>query len=132
MKLILDAPYNNDWKHGYLVTNPEGRKTVILYNSQKSRSSVSYARYLLSTWLGKYIDTSLHVDHIDGDKTNDSLLNLQLLTPKENNKKTAKGKTYKEFICPVCSTHFRLEARQSHKITPCCSRQCGGKKSHWK
>jgi hypothetical protein len=84
MKIILDTPYKEHWKSGYLVTNKENRKTVILYNNKYNRSSVSYARYQMTVFLGHYIDKSLHVDHIDNDKTNDSLLNLQLLTLKEN------------------------------------------------
>lgn len=87
MKIELDLPYKKDWRFGYIQTNPEGRKTVILYNNKTSRSSVSFARYQMAVFIGEYIHPQLHVDHIDNDKTNDSLLNLQLLTLKENNTK---------------------------------------------
>ena len=75
----------------------------------------------------------LVVDHIDNNKTNDLIENLQILTPKENNQKSfLKGETLFEFKCPVCKKIFKLTARQSHKKEPCCSRKCGGIKSHWK
>lgn len=84
MKIELEEPYKSDWKHGYIVTNRENRKHVILYNSPKDRSTVSYARYLMACSLGKYIDDGFEVDHIDNDKTNDVLSNLQILSKKEN------------------------------------------------
>lgn len=83
----LEYPYSTKWKKGYIVTNPEGRKTVILYNSQKDRTSTSYARYIMSVHLGRFLTPSEHVDHIDEDKTNDDIDNLQLLTQTENSKK---------------------------------------------
>ena len=47
-KLILEEPYKSIWKHGYIVTNKENRKTVILFNSKEDRTSTQYARYLMS------------------------------------------------------------------------------------
>jgi len=131
MKIDLQIPYKKDWRAGYLVTNPENRRTVILFNNKKNRSSVSYARYLMACHLKRYLTLNEHVDHIDNDKTNDTIPNLQILTQAENSKKAAKGKTYRDFICPVCQKEFQLESRQSHKNQPCCSRKCGGIKSHW-
>ena len=129
MKIQLEYHYSQDWNKGYLVTNSENRRTVILFNNSKHRSSVSYARYLMSIILKRYLTKEEHVDHIDNDKTNDILTNLQILTPKENNRKSfLKGETLVNFICPICKKEFKLTARQSHKKEPCCSRQCGYKK----
>lgn len=96
MKIDLQYPYTQDWKNGYIVTNPEGRKTVILYNTQIDRSSTQYARYLLSVSLKRYLTDDETADHIDGDKSNDDLGNLQILTRTENIKKSAKGITITE------------------------------------
>lgn len=132
MKISLLPPYSNDWRFGYIVINPESRKTVILFNNSKDRSSVSYARYLMSTSLGRYLTNEEQVDHIDDDKTNDVISNLQILTAKENMAKCIRGETLVDFKCPVCSKGFQLTARQSHRINPCCSRHCGGKKGRLK
>jgi len=132
MKIELQNPYAKDWKRGYIVINPEGRRTVILFNTCQDRSSVSYARYLMATHLKRYLDQHEHVDHIDNDKTNDVIENLQILTQAENSLKSAKGETLFSFMCPVCAKVFTLTARQSHKINPTCSKRCGGIKSHWK
>lgn len=132
MKIDLEFPFNDKWKKGYLVINKEPRRNVILYNSHTDRTTISYARYLLSVSLGRILDRNEVVDHINNDKLDDRLDNYQILSPAANVRKSAKGKTYREFVCPVCGTHFKLESRQSHKANPTCSRSCGGKKSHWK
>lgn len=130
MKIELKEPFKSVWNLGYLVTNPEGRRTVILYNSHKDRSSTSYARYLMSCRLGRFLEKDEHVDHVDNDKTNDVIENLQLLTPAKNNAKASKGKTMMTLNCPVCKNYFTRERRQlAHKSNPTCSRKCGGIKS---
>lgn len=133
MKLQLEYPYNNKWRYGYLVTNKENRKMVILFNNSKDRTTTAYARYLLSCKEQRFLKKSEQADHIDGNKTNDSLENLQILSPKNNHNKTFKvGQTMIKFSCPVCNKNFELTARQSHKLNPTCSKRCGGIKSHWK
>lgn len=132
----LEYPYNNDWAKGYLNTNSEGRKTITLYNSHKNRSSTQYARYLLSVSLKRYLTKEEQVDHIDNDKTNDNINNLQILSLKENvSKSNKKPDVY--LICPVCYITFKRTLKQlrgqKHKLKDnkvCCSRTCGGKYSH--
>lgn len=134
MKIELEEPYKSIWRLGYLVTNPEGRKTVILYNSHSSRSSTSYARYVMSVNLGRVLEKYEHVDHIDNDKTNDGVANLQLLSLAENNLKRVKysGKEaiYFDLVCPICGTVFKI-AKRNIKFRPnaTCSRSCGYRSS---
>ena len=135
-KIQLEPPYSNDWKFGYLVTNPEGRKTLILYNSHSDRSSTQYARYLMAVKLGRYLRKDETVDHIDGDKTNDSISNLQVLSLADNIKKTHCLPDV-NLICPVCGKKFtktraslrgKLDRADKGEIS--CSRRCGGIFSH--
>lgn len=128
MKLELEAPYGNDYRSGYLVMSRDGRRTVILFNSSKDRSTVSYARYLMAVKLGRYLLDTEHVDHIDNDKTNDAVENLQILSQGDNNRKAAKPKTFIDFVCFICGKPFKLEARQAHKTNPTCGKACGYKK----
>ena len=88
MKIDLEYPYNTLWNNGYIVINPEGRRNVVLFNSQIDRSTVSYARYLMSVKLGRFLTDQEEVDHIDNNKTNDDPNNLQILTPEQNREKT--------------------------------------------
>lgn len=76
MKIDLKYPYSEKWKFGYIVTNSENRKTLILYNNCSDRTSTQYARYLLTIKLKRFLTEEETVDHIDGDKINDSLNNL--------------------------------------------------------
>lgn len=132
MKIQLKYPFSQDWKKGYLVTNREDRQHVILFNSDKDRTTISYARYLMSVYLKKYIEKGYEVDHINNDKTDDRLENLQVLTTKENREKQRllKPKRIVKMICPICNKEFVFEARNlSTRPNPCCSRKCGGKKA---
>lgn len=134
-KIELKFPYKEDWKFGYVVVNPEGRRTLLLYNSHSDRTSTQYARYLLSVSLGRYLTKDETVDHIDGDKANDSLDNLQILSLYDNVRKTRKMPDI-ELVCPICGTVFyrsrtqlrgKLDRAKEGKIT--CSRVCGRKMS---
>lgn len=132
-KIVLEYPYNQIWKSGYLNTNSEGRKTLTLYNSPTDRSSCQYARYLLAVHLKRFLTDDEEVDHINNDKTDDSIKNLQLLSKKENRDKTnhSKGIAMIEFECPICNVIFSKEKRSTYnKNIITCSRKCGGKASH--
>lgn len=106
MKIELKEPYKSKWKTGYILVNRENRRTVLLVNNKHDRTSTQYARYLMSVKLGRFLDPELEtVDHIDGDKTNDNIDNLQLLTRLENIRKSQKKEDF-ECICPVCNINF--------------------------
>jgi len=140
-KIELIPPYKQDWDNGYLRRNGEGRDTLYLYKSAevdipRKQSSTQYSRYLMSTHLGRYLNKEEHVDHIDNDKNNNSLSNLQVLSLKENNIKTFK-KPDVELTCPVCHNNFTRTVSQLRGKKDrmkdnviACSRMCGGKLSH--
>lgn len=116
MKICLEKPFSDNWKSGYIVVNSENRRNVILFNNSKERTTVSYARYLMSVYLGRYLEPNEHVDHIDNDKTNDTIGNLQLLTPRENNIKHIRfsGKAAKVVILCCCNCEKDFTMRQSN------------------
>ncbi len=120
-------------KKGYIVVNPEGRRTLILFNSSDDRTSTQYARYLLAVKLGRFLNDDEQVDHKDNDKTNDALGNLQILSKQENIAKSNKRNILSyEFECCICHVNFTLTGKQlgarRDKITPTCSKGCGYKK----
>ena len=135
MKIDLEEPFKSIWNNGYIVINPENRRNVILFNSRNDRTTISYARYLMSVHLGYIVPDEYEVDHRDDDKTNDDINNLQLLTKEQNKLKQQYYFTMYEqehcgFTCPICECHFLMEKRQSHqyiknnKNPTCGSRVC--------
>lgn len=133
-KIQLEYPYSEDWDSGYLVINKENRKTLILYNgingNSQKRSSTQYARYKLTVSLGRYLTKNETVDHIDGDKTNDDISNLQILSMCDNIRKSQK-KPPLVSTCFICGKSFNVrrnitvETRLKYKNNElCCSRKC--------
>lgn len=105
----------------------------IVYPNKK-RTNVSYARFLMSTHLKRFLTNEEHVDHIDGNKTNDAIENLQILSCVENNRKKVIERNESsipiKLTCPVCNKEFQRSPRNvNHKVAngkvPSCSRQCG-------
>lgn len=117
----------------------DGRQHVIHYDAvTQSRRTQSYPRYLMEQHLGRELDSWEHVDHINGDSSDDRIENFQLLTQSANNAKAIKetgreAETY-VFSCPVCGVKTKVELRRvmhnqvkQGKSGPYCSRSCAGK-----
>jgi hypothetical protein len=131
MKLDIQYPFTEHWDYAYLVTS-QGRNSVCLVKKgAKERTTISYARYLMSIHLKRYLTQDEHVDHINEDKADDRIENLQILAQQQNNYKSAKhrgGRKYVLYECPACLEHFEKPRNQSHftisRQSICCSREC--------
>ena len=117
-------------------TRKDGRQHVIFYKNGK-RKTMSYPKYLLEQKLGRSLERNETCDHIDGDFSNNSLDNLQLLSRADNIRKHAALQPAETgvFTCPVCNCsftklmrHARHNRKQS-KSGPYCSKSCAGKAS---
>ena len=75
--------------YGPYISKQDGRKRVLLYFNDKSKTTKSLARFNYEQKHGK-LPAHLTVDHIDEDFTNDDIDNLQPLTREENIKKLGK------------------------------------------
>lgn len=130
----VSAEFPYDDYYIYIVRHEkENRRYAVLISKadRNKRTTVSYARYLLSVKLGRKLEKWEQVDHIDNDKTNDVIENLQILTVKENNQKEAKRKGKKMVLlkCPMCKKEFSKRRGQSPLIKSrgsytCCSKEC--------
>lgn len=137
MRIVLDEPFKSMYSSGYLNLCDDGRRRVQLTDpTGVVVSSVSYARYLMSVKMGALVPDHLEVDHIDDNKTNDSINNLQLLTPEQNQLKqnynyVMNTQVTYGYHCAHCSVAFILTAQEvAHRqaqgtILPFCSRSCG-------
>lgn len=131
-------PFCEYMVYGPILHKKEGRRIIVLVPVDREhgpkRTSTSYARYLMSVDLGRPLLPSEHVDHIDENKLNDSLSNLQLLSIGENNSKYRAAKGIKKAIailaCPACGIVFERPKNQTHLVKggafSACSRKCSG------
>lgn len=112
-KIDLEYPYSEFYKAGYLRVNRENRKTLYLVERGYTQvtSSTSYARYLMAVHLKRILEEDEQVDHIDNDKTNDNISNLQILSCADNLKKSAKGLSLIDLVCSHCNKNFTREKR---------------------
>lgn len=141
MRIKVIDIYKDKYKAAYLVEhkNTDKRKRVYLIGYDGSRKGIAYAQYVWEEANGRNIPDGFQIDHINEDKTDDRLENLQLLSPAENSRKYVRhainiGKIvkYVDVVCPVCGKTFQFERRNlSTHPNPCCSRKCGYKKGEW-
>lgn len=116
VKIELEEPFKSKWRHGYLRISNENRKIVDLYLSDAERTTISYARYLMCVKLGYILGDEYEVDHIDDDKTNDDINNLQVLTKEQNRIKRESNYIVNQQVvygvyCAYCGGPFLITER---------------------
>ena len=117
----------------YININKEPRRVATLRKQNGEMTSMSYAKYLYTSHFKTEIANGDEVDHINGNKMDDRIENLQVISSTYNRQKDHIIKEMVLLKCPVCNQEFLYDKRnlKSHP-NPCCSRKCGGIKSHWK
>ena len=124
---------NKGYIKASVATNKEPRRVCVLRKADGSTKTMSYAKYLYTSYYNCDVAEGDHVDHINGDKMDDRIENLQVISGTYNRQKDHKHKEMVIRVCPVCGTEFLFNKRNlPFKPNPCCSRRCGGIKSHWK
>lgn len=129
-------PYLNARIYGPYLRK-DGRKHIIAIFENNVRKTVSYPKYLMELHIGRYLDINETIDHIDKDKTNDNINNLQILNKSEHSSKDARKLKPVHLICLVCSGKFSISGRKLHEAYqnrdlknttgPFCSKSCAGK-----
>ena len=135
MKLEISEYYKKKgYNKLYVNTTKEPRRVATIRKPDRETHSMSYAKYLYTSYYKCDIPDGDQVDHINGDKMDDRIENLQVISRKYNAVKDKKIiKEMVEMICPVCKEPFLFPKRNlSTHPNPCCSRRCGGIKSHWR
>ena len=132
---IQDPPYPFDNFACYKQFHKKmGRWQVHLVDKTplKRRTSITYAKYLMSIKEGRILTREEEVDHINGDKSDDRIENLQILSKEENRKKQSiqcGGRKAVELTCPYCGIVFVKEVGllTEKRKNRFCSRRCNGK-----
>lgn len=88
-RVSAEFPYDDYWLY-IVYHSSENRRmaNLILQSDITKRKTVSYARYLMSVHLKRFLTSQEEVDHVDNDKTNDNITNLQILTKEQNREKS--------------------------------------------
>lgn len=123
------APFSGCYVLGpYTYSNNRARSYVFVCDPvNKTKLGLLVSRYIAMISLGKRLDPEIHVDHVDGDPSNDSVDNLQLLSLSLNASKGSSSQfiTRTCFICPVCGTQAETRKRPSDiRSLAFCSREC--------
>lgn len=121
MRIKLEYPYTEHFDAGYEVLNL-GRRNVVLKEKVTNRiTSTSLARYRMSVHMQRYLAKHEHVDHVNNDKTDDRIENLQILSQRDNARKYYKevigGSNYVTAICPVCKSIFDKPLHYLKRLT---------------
>lgn len=117
----------------YIAINKEPRRVATLRRSDGSLTSMSYAKYLYTSYYMCDVAEGDHVDHINGNKMDDRIDNLQVISGTYNRQKNKRHKEMLILKCPVCGEEFLFrKSNLSTHPNPCCSRKCGGIKSSYK
>ena len=124
----FDVVYGPTWH------SSERRYYIFLYKKgTRFRTTLSYAKALMEVRLGRRLTKNEEVDHIDNNKENDDINNLQVLTGIENRNKTKHVKRVK-LNCAFCKKEFellpsqyktKLKSIRIHGLF--CSRSCAAK-----
>lgn len=130
---ISDFYQSKGYNRLYIANDKSSNRLIATIRKPNGEMhSMSYAKYLYTSHYNCDISEGVEVDHINGDKNDNRIENLQIISKNYNILKDHKHKTMVELECPVCHKKFLYEYRnlRTHK-EPCCSRHCGGIKSHW-
>jgi len=92
-------------------------------------------RVVMENHLKRLLKPNEIVHHIDGNKKNNKLSNLEVHDFSEHARSHAisrtNGRQMVVLICPSCNDYFFRERRQTHLVRPssytCCSTKCRGK-----
>ena len=122
-------------KHEYIYTDKkDGRQRLIFVDEEGKHSSKSYPRILMEQKLGRPLEPNEDVHHIDGNKNNNNIDNLEIIKHGEHQRIHSSKYQDTTQTCMVCGKTFTYTATQMrmyvndikrHKhrgIT--CSRKC--------
>lgn len=123
------------WNIKKIVSKGDYQYAIVPEHPNSTKNGyVLLHRIIMENHLGRILNTNEVVHHIDGNKTNNIISNLQLLTNKEHSKLHAnsKGKQMVLLKCPECGKIFTRERRNTYLSKPsiqytCCSPSCRGK-----
>lgn len=128
--------YGDDTKYcvngPYYKTTDDRFQILIRIRNTRTQTSIPYARFLIECYLQRELESNEDVHHIDGNKLNDAIENLEVIKHGEHISQH-KSFTPEIFKCVNCEKSFAkygkqltgLKLRQKNgKPGPFCSKSC--------
>ena len=106
----------------------DGRLIIVLYDGIK-RTTKQASRVIMEVRLGRVLDPSETVDHIDRNPLNNKIENLQVLHRSSHASLDVVRVRVEEVKCLYCDSVFTPSVEQrntKNKAGPFCSRKCSG------
>ena len=137
MQNINDTQQNGAflWNIRKVVNKGEYQYAVVPEHPNKIKHGyVLLHRVLLENHLGRLLNSNEIVHHVNENKRDNSIENLQIMNSSQHARlhMQKKGKTMLSLQCPLCGSIFSREKRLTHignkrgKYT-CCAKSCKGK-----
>jgi len=120
----------------YQVYGPYKRKDgrmhiVLTHHISKGqidkRKTVSYPKYIVENYLGRYLTEDETVDHIDGNFSNNELSNLRVVPRSIHCKSHTSSRVKTSKVCVICGKEFITD--NINRLT-CGNKSCNGKCAH--
>jgi hypothetical protein len=104
---------------------------VVKYPDGK-KQTISYPKYLVEMYLGRYLGDKETVDHIDGDFTNNDISNLRVIERGLHCSQDAFRNKSEIHTCVWCKKEFEVSGKSLHlrnrkQASGFCSKSCSGK-----
>lgn len=112
-------------------------RTTPKHPKANSKGLYPLHRVLMENTVGRILESNEVVHHINEDKSDNRIENLQLITRSHHTVLHMKKDSVITARCPVCSAEFSRKThryndkkRQATLGLPCCSRSCAAKRTH--
>lgn len=95
---------------------PDGRQHVVVIYPDKTKSTVSFPKYFYEIMTGYTLDIDEIVHHIDGDFTNNSLSNLEVVKRQKHSRSHQTKYTDGTIPCSTCGKDIFLTVIQKRTL----------------
>jgi len=134
-KFSGEYPYDDYWIYAPIYHQKEGRNYACLVSKSdhNKRTTISYAKYVISIFLKRELEEWEEVDHINENRLDDVLENLSVISSVENRNKYINSRVYHTMVdmnCPNCGEFFTKNIHDTfiskNGVFTACSRHCAG------